>query len=1041
MVEPLRPGLYELLVTKAVEERLRGPEVVPPDLLETRASAVLARHIGQLVERALLDLQGADDPAAQVGLVNDLVACIRAAAPEAFDGDADDVVPPLRELTEVSPGATPSGDLRRIDRPTIPLADSALLVNGRGEPAIGNELNRELASADAVDVLIPFVRWSGVRIVIDRLAEVRRRGGRVRVIASTYLASSEAKALERLIDIGADVRVSYDTDMTRLHAKAWLFERESGFSTAFIGSSNLSRTALVDGLEWNVRLSQVDTPNALRTFRTAFESYWNDRSVEPYDPERFRAAISAEGRSVSPDADDLSGLEITARPFQQRILEALDVERTRHNQHRNLVVSATGTGKTVIAALDYHRLRRDHNELANGPYRLLFVAHRQEILRQARRTFREVERSGQFGELYVDGERPDSWDYVFASVQGLQTLDLSTLDPTYFNMVIVDEFHHSAAPTYRRLLEHFDPDELLGLTATPERTDGLEREILDTFFAGRFAAELRLWDAIDEGMLCPFQYFGVHDDVDLSKLQWSRGRYDANALANLYTGNDARTAKVLSSLREIVTDPHAMRALGFCVSVAHAEYMAAKFNEAGIPAKAVSGSTPSDERATALEQLRAGEINCVFAVDLFNEGVDIPTIDTVLFLRPTESATVFLQQLGRGLRRTDGKACLTVLDFIGNQNRKFRFDQRYRALLPASSTAHLTRQIEEDFPFLPSGCFMTLDRVAREVVLRNVQTAVRGRWREMVDEIRDLGDVTLGEYLRESQREVWEIYRPSPRGSVSRQGWQALRRSAGLAAGSTQPGDEALIRAIGRLTHVQDPERTRFYLTALRAGAPPPFGSLDLRDQRLVTMLYFDLWGSAKPRPALDDAFSDLWLRPAVREELIALLEVLDAQADLPTLPLSALPDVPLAVHGVYTREEVTAAMGIATADKPVSFREGVRWDPSNDADLFFVTLDKDEKRFSAETRYKDAVLSPRLLQWESQNRTSQVSPTGQRYINHGEQGSHVLFFVRQQAGDPFLFAGPAQYISHEGDRPIRFKWMLDTELPEAFFERVRAVA
>jgi len=276
---------------------------------------------------------------------------------------------------------------------------------------------------------------------------------------------------------------------------------------------------------------------------------------------------------------------------------------------------------------------------------------------------------------------------------------------------------------------------------------------------------------------------------------------------------------------------------------------------------------------------------------------------------------------------------------------------------------------------------------------------------------------------------------------VSRQGWQALRRSAGLAAGSTQPGDEALIRAIGRLTHVQDPERTRFYLAALRAGSPPPPGSLALREQRLVTMLYFDLWGSAKPRPALDDAFADLWVRSAVRDELIALLEVLDAQADLPTLPLSALPDVPLAVHGVYTREEVIAAMGIATADKPVSLREGVRWDPSNDADLFFVTLDKDEKRFSAETRYKDAVLSPRLLQWESQNRTSQVSPTGQRYINHAEQGSHVLFFIRQQAGDPFLFAGPARYVSHEGDRPIRFKWMLDTPLPEAFFERVRAVA
>jgi superfamily II DNA or RNA helicase/HKD family nuclease len=1041
MAEPLRPGLYELLVTRAVEERLRASAVIPPDPLDGRSASVLGRHVGQMVERALLDMQSAGIEERQVEFVNELVARIRAAAPEAFDGDQDDVIAPARELAEVSPGLTPGGELVRFERPTIPLADSALLVNGRGEPTIGNELNRELASADGVDVLIPFIRWSGVRIVIERLAQVCQRKGRVRVIASTYLASSEARALERLVDIGAEVRVSYDTDMTRLHAKAWLLERQSGFSTAFIGSSNLSRTALVDGLEWNVRLSEVDTPSALRTFRTAFESYWNDRSVEPYDAERFGAAIRAEKRAGLSDSDALSGLEITARPFQQRILEALEVERARHDQHRNLVVAATGTGKTVIAALDYHRLRTRHNESANGPYRLLFVAHRQEILRQARRTFREVEKSGAFGELYVAGERPDVWDYVFASVQGLATLDLDTVDPRYFNMIIVDEFHHSAAPTYRRLLEHFDPDELLGLTATPERTDGQERAMLDTFFAGRFAAELRLWDAIDEGMLCPFQYFGVHDDVDLSKLRWSRGRYDTDELATLYTGNDARTTKVLSSLRDIVTDPNAMRALGFCVSVAHAEYMAAKFNEAGIPAKAVSGETSSYERANALEQLRSGEINCVFAVDLLNEGVDIPTVDTVLFLRPTESATVFLQQLGRGLRRIDGKACLTVLDFIGNQNRKFRFDQRYRALLPSSSTAQLTRQIEEDFPFLPSGCFMTLDRVARDVVLRNVQTAIRGGWREMADELRGLGDVTLGTYLRESQREVWELYRSSPRGSISRQGWQALRRAAGLSAAADLPRDDALIRAIGRMTHVQDPERTRVYLHLLRAGSPPPPASLASRDQRLLAMLYFDLWGAARNRPALEGALTDLWERPAVRDELIALLEELDAQADLPTLPLAERPDVPLAVHGIYTREEVTAAMGIATTEKPVSFREGVRWDPENNADLFFVTLDKDEKRFSAETRYKDAVLSPRLLQWESQNRTSQASPTGQRYISHGVHGSHVLFFIRQQAGDSFLFAGPARYVSHEGDRPIRFKWMLDTPLPVAFFERVRAVA
>lgn len=1038
---PLSPGLYELLVTRAVEEQLGGKGVVPPDPLATRSPTLMARHVGALVERALRDLGEDSEGSRQVELVNRLIALIRETAPKAFDGDSDDVVAPPRELAEVSPGLTPGGELVRFERPTIPLGDAALLVNGRGEPAIGNELNRELASADAVDVLIPFVRWSGVRIVLDRLAEVVQRGGRVRVIASTYLASSEAKALERLRDIGADVRVSYDTNMTRLHAKAWLLDRQSGFSTAFIGSSNLSRTALLDGLEWNVRLSEIETPDALRTFRAAFESYWNDRSVEAYDAETFRAAIRAEARGTGSDSDAVSALQITPRPFQQRMLESLDVERLRHDQHRNLVVSATGTGKTVVAALDYHRLRQRHDERANGPYRLLFVAHRQEILRQARRTFREVEKQGDFGELYVDGERPDRWDYVFASVQGLQSLRLRDVDPAYFNMIIVDEFHHGAAPTYRRLLEHFEPDELLGLTATPERTDGRDREILDTFFAGRFAAELRLWDAIDEGMLCPFQYFGIHDDVDLSALKWSRGRYDADALGNLYTGNDARVAKVLRSVHAIVTDPLAMRALGFCVSVAHAEYMAEKFNAAGIPSCAVSANTDSADRASALDRLRAGDLNCIFAVDLFNEGVDIPAIDTVLFLRPTESATVFLQQLGRGLRRVDGKACLTVLDFIGNQNRQFRFDQRYRALLPAATRVTLTQQIEEDFPLLPSGCFMTLDSVARDVVLTNVRTAIRGGSREMAGELRALGDVGLGRYLAESQRSLWELYRSTPRATVSRRGWQALRRDAGFSPPAERPGDEVLVRAIGRMTHIQDAERLRWYMSLLRSGAPPAIPGLPTRERRLLEMLYFDLWGATKANQGIDEAFADLWARPAVRAELLDVFGVLDATADIPTHELRELPDVPLVVHGRYTREEVMAAMGMSTSVAPVTFREGVRWDADNGTDLFFITLDKDEARFSKETRYKDAVLAPALIQWESQNRTSQASPTGHRYINHAERGTRIFIFVREMSGESFLFAGPARYLEHEGDRPIRFRWELETPLPEAAFEVMRLVA
>ena len=1032
--DELLPGLYELLVTREVQDRLAADGVMPPDEVGIRSPEVLGRYVGKAVEHVLrADSKASSED--QAALVNRVMAVLRETAPAAFAPGAGDVVAPVRELIEVSGDVLPTGEYVRLERPALPLSDAGLFVNGRGEPAVGNELNREIASADRVDVLIPFVRWTGVRIFKGALRQVIQRGGEVRVIASTYLGSTEAKALDALVELGAKVKVSYDTSSTRMHAKAWLFERASGFSTAFIGSSNLSQTAMLDGLEWNVRLAEVDTPAVFETFRVTFDSYWNDPQNDDYDAEQFALAMQAERRADN--TTDVSPLDVTARPFQKRILEALEVERHRHDRHRNLVVSATGTGKTVMAALDYQRLRKQ----AGRDYSLLFVAHRKEILDQARRTFRNVLKDGAFGELYVGGERPTQWQHVFASVQGLATLDLSSIDPRRFDMVIIDEFHHSAAPTYKRLLEHFDPEELLGLTATPERSDGEDRAILDQYFEGRFAAELRLWDAIDDGTLCPFQYFGVHDDVDLTGLRWTRGHYDLSDLENVYTGNDMRLAKVLKALRDIVADPLSMKALGFCVSIAHAEYMAKKFNEAGIPSVAVSASTAPDERKGALNDLAVGRVNCLFAVDLFNEGLDLPDIDTVLFLRPTESATVFLQQLGRGLRRTDTKACLTVLDFIGNQNQKFRFDRRLRALLPATGITDLKRQVSEDFPLLPAGCFMTLDRVAQSIVLKNLETAIRGGWKEMVTELKDLGDVTLDAFLRETQREPWELYRSSVRGSGTRKGWVALRRDAGLAAPVAQDGDELAIRAIGRMLHIGDAERLRYYLDLLKAGAPPAIPADDEREHRLLTMLHFDIWGSRKDLTTLAAGLAEIWERPAVREELIAVLAALDLRADAETHALDWAPDVPLSVHARYSRDEVLAAIGRSTAKAPATFREGVLWDKAHDADLFFVTLEKDEKVFSESTRYKDVALSPTLFQWESQSQTSQASPTGQRYINQQAGGNRMLLFVRRLAGDPFVLAGPAAYVSHEGDRPIRFRWRLQYPLPELVFEQSRAVA
>jgi len=547
----LPAGAYEALHTRALDKALgAAPEGIPHfnKVEPAEAPEILARHVADAVRRTLHEAPHDQ----RLEKINGFLAQV-----------ADDTaaVAALEQLLALALPEAPG--VYRLVRPATPLSDVALLTNTRGEPSLGAELRAELTSADQVDLLCAFIRWHGIRILTDELETLRARGVPLRVITTTYRGATERRALDELVrQFGAEVRIRYDAQSTRLHAKAWLFRRNSGFDTGYVGSSNLSKSALLEGLEWNVRISAVATPTLVRKFEATFDTYWNNPDFRPYDPDRdgelLERALASEGSANS--TITLSGLEVRPRPHQERILEALDAERTVHDRHRNLVVAATGTGKTVIAALDYQRLRQESPDRS-----LLFVAHRKEILDQALRTYREVLGEGTFGELYVGGQHPQQWQHVFASVQSLSTVD--TLPQ--FDIVVIDEFHHAEAATYRRLLNLLQPGELLGPTATPERADGTD---VRSFFSGRTAYDLPLAEALDQDLLCPFHYFGIADNTDLTAIGWSRGDYDVAGLAGLYTGNDARARLVLKALDRQVTDTSRMRALGFCVSVTHAQY-------------------------------------------------------------------------------------------------------------------------------------------------------------------------------------------------------------------------------------------------------------------------------------------------------------------------------------------------------------------------------------------------------------------------------------------------------------------------------------
>ncbi len=1021
-------GLYEELITEAVAaelDQLGQRLVVDREPLRAADTADrIALHVGRLIRRALTGVGDRDRAVLGISLARRLLEQIEALIPDS--GVAQDKPVEARPVLRALHARLPDGRPETIAAPLIPLLDTTLLTNSPGEPRVGSQILAEVESADGLDVVMAFIRRSGIAPMLEALGRHRHAGRQLRILTTVYTGSTEARALDDLCALGADVRVSYDTTSTRLHAKAWLFHRQSGFSTAYIGSSNLTHSAQVNGLEWNVRISGARNPDVIEKVSAVFESYWSSDDFVPYEPAEFER--EARRKPAGPTVV-LSPIELRLEPFQERLLEQVAVSRER-GHHRNLLVAATGTGKTVMAAVDYARLRP---KLPRA--RMLFVAHREEILDQSLATFRHCLRDACFGERWVARDRPSRFEHVFASIQSLNAAGLDDLAPDHFDVVIVDEFHHAAARSYRRLLEHVRPRELLGLTATPERSDGLP---ILSWFDGRIAAELRLWDAIDQHRLAPFVYYGIHDGQNLQAVPWRRGRgYDVDELSKLLTADDAWARLVLDQVRKRVDDPAQMKAIGFCVSVDHARFMARVFRRHGVHATAIWGDSPEDERRSALADLSAGTVNVVFSVDLFNEGIDVPLVDTLLLLRPTDSPTLFLQQLGRGLRKARGKSFCTVLDFIGRHHVEFRFDRRLRALF-GGSRRELEDQIEHKFPFLPAGCHLELDRVAEEIVLASVRSAIPAHWTAKVEELRRAIKAgrrpTLGQFLDDSGLELGDVY-------TGQKSWSDLCADAGAELRPPGPHEQTLRRACGRLLHVDDAERIATYRRILACDTPPDLDGSSARDRRSVRMLIGSLTDQAVDKTTpLDDGCRLAWQHPQVRAEALELLDVLESRVDHVHAPLGSHPEVPLEVHARYTRVEILAAFGVGSSAKVQPWQTGVLWEENAKADLLAFTLDKTRGGFSPTTRYRDYAISRELIHWESQGATRADGETGRRYQRHVSLGTSILLFARLHTDDrAFWFLGPATYVRHESERPMAIIWKLARPLPGDLFAQFAA--
>ena len=1041
----LRQGIYDEIITKELKEELAlfddtEFDVETGNLDPEEARKFLASYIFTVTRKALnfVHDQEKDD---KEKLLKQIKTCNQIIETLSKSVDQNEFAKlEIEEAGEVLQSIySRLNSIRSIKkeqtvRPVTSISESSLFTGAVNEPNMLSELKKEILSADHIEFLVSFIKWSGIRGLMGDLKTFTDNGGKLRIITTSYMEATDYKAIEELSKLqNTEIKISYDIERTRLHAKAYMFKRETGFTTAYIGSSNLSNPALTSGLEWNLKVTEKDSFDIIKKFEATFESYWNDREFHLFDPKdddskkQLRQALKKKDFQIEQDFSFT--FDIRPYYYQKEMLENLWAEREIYGRYKNLLVAATGVGKTVISAFDFKKYLSKNKQA-----KLLFVAHREEILRQSRDTFRVILKDANFGDMLVGGYQPESIDQLFVSIQSFNSKKLhEKLSSDFYDFIIVDEFHHAAAKSYQDLLTYFEPNILLGLTATPERMDGQD---ITKYFDGKIASEMRLTEAINQKLLSPFHYFGVSDSVDLSTLKWSRKGYDVKELESVYTNNTIRSNQIIKSLYKYVTDVDEVKGLGFCVSVEHAKYMANHFNKRSIPSIVLHGKSDKETRRKAKVDLQQGKIKFIFVVDLYNEGVDIPEVNTILFLRPTESLTVFLQQLGRGLRLAENKECLTVLDYVGQAHKNYNFEEKFRALIGRAKHS-MDYYIDKGFSNLPRGSFIQLEKQAKEYILRNIKEASNTK-PHLLNKMKyferdtDLA-LTFENFLSYYQLSLYDFY-----GRNGNRTFHRMLVEADLAPDFSFDKEELITKRLSKFFHLNSRKLLAFFIRYVES-----LGNLEIsnEEERLMqNMLYYSFF-QAEPMKegytTVKEALQSILAKEQMQREIMNVLKY--NYESIRTIEIDHNFEfvTPLTVHSTYSTEQILAALGYYNEDKKPAFREGVKHFKDKDLDIFFTTLNKSEKDFSPSTLYEDYAINDKLFHWQSQSTLTEKSPTAQRYINHRKQGHQIAIFVREYKKEngytaPFTFLGTCEYVRHTGEKPISFIWNLKHEMPPA---------
>lgn len=901
---------------------------------------------------------------------------------------------------------------------------------------------------------VAFLTYGGVQLILQKFKELEERGVEGKILTSTYQNFSEPKAIEKLRDFkNIEVRLLDKQLDGGLHAKGYLFIQDEWIEV-YIGSSNLTASALKENIEWNVKLTKkINEPfvqDILRDYNQLWEmaGLLTDELLQDYK-ETYRRYKEFERENLLVLDEVIKGNEeIIPNQMQQEAMKKLANLRQR-GENKALVIAATGTGKTFMSAFDAKQF---------NPKKLLFIVHREEILRNAKETFEKVIPTVSKG-LYTGNQKDKEVDYLFATVQTISRY-YKEYPKDFFDYIIFDEAHHLGGETYQKLIDYFEPRFLLGMTATPERCDDFN---IFECFDGHVALEVRLREALEGNLVIPFHYFGIRDiegidlsDVNLDQIQEITKRLKVNE----------RVEFIIEQMRLFGHDGEVRKAIGFCVSIEHAEYMAQKFNEAGIVSACLTGKNTPEERQIIISRLEDDKdpLEIIFTVDIFNEGVDIPSINVVLMLRPTQSPIIFIQQLGRGLRKHQNKEFLTVLDFIGNHSKSFltaialNGDKFY-------DKDSLKVAVSTGFSDIPGESFIILDSISREQILKQLDSENFNSMKYLKEIYKEFKRMNRGQIPYMLVDYLKYEGAPDPITFIKKEKTylQFISKMDKDSFINSLLQFEEFIKVLKEWSAQLPLKRPYEFIILKYFLNYPNQNYIDLSMAEHEILKYVESVNETNVKHALQclsqmyydtsevnqylklgeyigdtfiisPIFNQLRLAPHFKmylEDVLnyGLIRYQDEFGDVDY----GIPHFKL--YEAYTMKEVAK---LATYDKKHSAFRGSGLLTYQNEFFLFVDLHKEED-IKASINYHDIFIDHNTFQWQTPNATSQDSERGQKIIDNKSHNINLHLFIRKFKEidglvQPYIYIGKGNTVWAEGNKPITVHLRLEHTIPQSLY-------